>query len=68
MEKDTEKRIEEVKTEELEEANGGSSPLIGPFCIACGRALTFANGSYKCFHAGCTMQGEPQEGFYKHGI
>ena len=67
-----EKKITEVSVEEMEKVTGGAggpgggrSVLNGPFCLACGSALTFANGSYKCMKIGCSMEGDPQEGYYK---
>ncbi len=64
---DMEKKIEEVSGEDMEKATGGiqRSVLNGPFCLACGTALTYANGTYKCMKIGCSMEGDPQEGYYK---
>ena len=64
MEKDMEIKITEVELEEMEKVSGGRTKLNGPFCLACGTALTYANGSYKCMKAGCTMEGDPQVGYY----
>ncbi len=68
MDKDIEKKIEEVSFDDMEKVAGGRSTLNGPFCLACGTALTYANGTYKGMKRGCSMEGDPQEGFYKKDL
>jgi len=72
MEENGKEKIAEVGGKEMEKVTGGaerpkekSSVLNGPFCVACGSTLIYANGSYKCMKIGCSMEGDPQEGYYK---